>query len=134
MAISPELLEILRCPKCKSEVEIKEDKSQVTQADIAVNTFIHAELTKHYDVPIVSEEMKLPEHVDDTKDVIDIISNEGTFSALRADGSVVVWGNNAYGGDSSSVQYELSGLDDSVDIVSVYATNDAFSALRADGL
>lgn len=27
MAISPELLEILRCPKCKSKVEITEDKS-----------------------------------------------------------------------------------------------------------
>lgn len=27
MAISPELLEILRCPKCKSEVKIKDDAS-----------------------------------------------------------------------------------------------------------
>ena len=27
MAISPELLEILRCPKCKSEVKINEDAS-----------------------------------------------------------------------------------------------------------
>jgi len=27
MAISPELLEILRCPKCKSEVELKADES-----------------------------------------------------------------------------------------------------------
>lgn len=27
MAISPELLEILRCPKCKSKVELKADKS-----------------------------------------------------------------------------------------------------------
>jgi uncharacterized protein len=27
MAISPELLEILRCPKCKSEVKITDDKS-----------------------------------------------------------------------------------------------------------
>ena len=27
MAISPELLEILRCPKCKSEVELKTDGS-----------------------------------------------------------------------------------------------------------
>ncbi len=29
MAISPELLEILRCPKCKSTVEIKDDKSSL---------------------------------------------------------------------------------------------------------
>lgn len=27
MAISPELLEILRCPKCKSRVELKDDAS-----------------------------------------------------------------------------------------------------------
>lgn len=27
MAVSPELLEILRCPKCKSKVEVKEDAS-----------------------------------------------------------------------------------------------------------
>ena len=27
MALSPELLEILRCPKCKSEVELKADKT-----------------------------------------------------------------------------------------------------------
>ena len=27
MAISPELLEILRCPKCKSEVKINADES-----------------------------------------------------------------------------------------------------------
>ena len=25
MALSPQLLEILRCPKCKSEVELKDD-------------------------------------------------------------------------------------------------------------
>ncbi len=27
MAINPELLEILRCPKCKSNIELKKDKS-----------------------------------------------------------------------------------------------------------
>ncbi|MBA4184371.1 MAG: Trm112 family protein [Acidobacteria bacterium] len=27
MAISPELLEILRCPKCKSKVQLKPDES-----------------------------------------------------------------------------------------------------------
>lgn len=29
MAISPELLEILRCPKCKSKVEINNDKTEL---------------------------------------------------------------------------------------------------------
>ncbi|NNF00140.1 MAG: Trm112 family protein [Pyrinomonadaceae bacterium] len=27
MAVSPELLEILRCPKCKSEVELNSEKN-----------------------------------------------------------------------------------------------------------
>ncbi len=27
MALSPELLKILRCPKCKSEVKLKEDQT-----------------------------------------------------------------------------------------------------------
>jgi uncharacterized protein YbaR (Trm112 family) len=27
MAINPELLEILRCPKCKSNIKLKKDKS-----------------------------------------------------------------------------------------------------------
>ncbi|MEP6903954.1 MAG: Trm112 family protein [Actinomycetota bacterium] len=38
MAISPELLEILRCPKCKSKVEIKSDKSglKCTNAECAL--------------------------------------------------------------------------------------------------
>jgi uncharacterized protein YbaR (Trm112 family) len=38
MAISPELLEILRCPKCKSKVEIKPDRSALkcTNAECAL--------------------------------------------------------------------------------------------------
>lgn len=30
MPISPELLEILRCPKCKSEVKINEEETKIT--------------------------------------------------------------------------------------------------------
>jgi uncharacterized protein YbaR (Trm112 family) len=33
MAISPELLEILRCPKCKSKVQIKDDQSSLKCAN-----------------------------------------------------------------------------------------------------
>ena len=38
MAISPELLEILRCPKCKSKVELKPDESglKCTNAECAL--------------------------------------------------------------------------------------------------
>ncbi|MBX3242878.1 MAG: Trm112 family protein [Acidobacteria bacterium] len=30
MAVSPELLEILRCPKCKSEVKINDEETTLT--------------------------------------------------------------------------------------------------------
>ncbi|MEO6334864.1 MAG: Trm112 family protein [Pyrinomonadaceae bacterium] len=33
MALSPELLEILRCPKCKSLVELKPDNSSLKCVD-----------------------------------------------------------------------------------------------------
>jgi uncharacterized protein YbaR (Trm112 family) len=38
MALSPELLEILRCPKCKSEVELKPDNTALkcTNADCSL--------------------------------------------------------------------------------------------------
>jgi len=38
MAISPELLEILRCPKCKSKVKIKTDETglRCTNAECAL--------------------------------------------------------------------------------------------------
>ncbi len=38
MAISPELLEILRCPQCKSTVQIKDDQSglKCTNAECAL--------------------------------------------------------------------------------------------------
>ena len=30
MAVSPHLLEVLRCPKCRSEVRISEDQKSIT--------------------------------------------------------------------------------------------------------
>ena len=40
--------------------------------------------------------------------VIEIISNQNGFSALKDNGSVVTWGHSLYGGDSSSVSDQLS--------------------------
>ncbi len=37
MAISPELLEILRCPKCKSKVELKSDESGLKCINLECN-------------------------------------------------------------------------------------------------
>ena len=38
--------------------------------------------------------------------------NYGAFAVLKADGSVVAWGHNDYGGDSSTVATQLNGTDD----------------------
>jgi flagellin len=37
-----------------------------------------------------------------------IYSNQWAFAALKADGSVVTWGNSSYGGNSSAVAAQLS--------------------------
>jgi Ca2+-binding RTX toxin-like protein len=58
------------------------------------------------------------------------IRNHFAIAALRADGSVVTWGNSTMGGDSSAVVGELDG---SNDVVEIFSTMSAFAALRADG-
>jgi len=50
------------------------------------------------------------------------------FAALRADGSVVTWGDSSMGGDSSSVASLING-----DVTQVFSTQTAFAALREDG-
>jgi hypothetical protein len=54
----------------------------------------------------------------------------GAFAALRADGSVVTWGDAGYGGDSSAVALKLDGT---IDVTQVFSSDSAFAALRADG-
>jgi Ca2+-binding RTX toxin-like protein/alpha-tubulin suppressor-like RCC1 family protein len=54
----------------------------------------------------------------------------GAFAALRADGSVVTWGDANAGGDSSAVASALNG---DIDVTKVFSTRAAFAALRADG-
>jgi alpha-tubulin suppressor-like RCC1 family protein len=56
--------------------------------------------------------------------------NVYAFAALRADGSVVTWGDASYGGDSSLVSSTLNGT---IDITQIYSNRFAFAALRADG-
>ena len=52
---------------------------------------------------------------------------EKAFAAILADGSVHVWGDAAFGGDSSLVRRQLR------DVVTIRATATAFAALLADG-
>lgn len=56
------------------------------------------------------------------------VRNRGAFAALKTDGSVVTWGNNEYGGDSSAVAVSLrSG------VRQIFSSEYAFAALKADG-
>jgi Ca2+-binding RTX toxin-like protein len=82
--------------------------------------------------------------IDGTTDVVDISSNNGSYAALRADGSVVTWGDSWSGGDSSVHGYDSSWnqinksvaaeLDGTIDVTKVYSnSNGSYAALRADG-
>jgi hypothetical protein len=54
--------------------------------------------------------------------------NEYAFAAIKADGSVVTWGDASLGGDSSAVASQLrSGVNQ------IFSTREAFAALKADG-
>jgi alpha-tubulin suppressor-like RCC1 family protein len=68
--------------------------------------------------------------LDGTIDVTQVFSTEWAFAALRADGSVVTWGDADYGGDSSAV---ATSLDGTIDVTQVFSNYNAFAALRADG-
>ena len=51
----------------------------------------------------------------------------GAFAAILEDGSVVSWGNEDSGGDSSAVGDQLKGVQQ------IQATYDAFAAILKDG-
>eukprot|EP00929_Paragymnodinium_shiwhaense_P121954 TRINITY_DN9440_c0_g1_i4.p1 TRINITY_DN9440_c0_g1~~TRINITY_DN9440_c0_g1_i4.p1 ORF type:complete len:294 (-),score=71.85 TRINITY_DN9440_c0_g1_i4:358-1239(-) len=57
-----------------------------------------------------------------------ISSTAGAYAALKPDGSVVTWGDEERGGDSSSVKDFLAS-----GVIRVSATSGAFAALRKDG-
>jgi len=57
-------------------------------------------------------------------------ANLSAFAALKNDGSVVVWGDPAFGGYSSKIASDLNGT---IDVTQIYSNEGAFAALRADG-
>ena len=59
--------------------------------------------------------------------VKEIFSNGSAFAALKADGSVVTWGDSTPGGDSRPVSSKL------VKVVKIAATERAFAAHTSDG-
>ncbi|MFM8981948.1 MAG: choice-of-anchor D domain-containing protein, partial [Spartobacteria bacterium] len=55
-------------------------------------------------------------------------STQGAFAARKSDGSVVTWGDDGFGADSSSVAGSLSS-----NVTAVYSNQSAFAALKKDG-
>lgn len=53
--------------------------------------------------------------------------NDFAFAAIKADGTVVTWGNSDNGGDSSAVAADLT------NVQSISSSTAAFAALKADG-
>ena len=54
--------------------------------------------------------------------------NLHAYAALKGDGSVITWGNGAWGGNSSSVSEHLSS-----GVRQIFSTRFAFAALKDDG-
>ena len=55
--------------------------------------------------------------------VVEIYSNEVAFAALKSDGTVVTWGEDNSGGDSSAVASELT------NVQTIKASGSAFTAM-----
>ena len=52
-------------------------------------------------------------------------STNSAFAALKADGSVITWGDVHYGGDSSAMSNLTSG------VVDIFSTDGSFAALKS---
>jgi len=56
------------------------------------------------------------------------VFTNATFAARKVDGSVVTWGSNQHGGDSSAVQQKLQS-----GVAQLFTTDSAITALKTDG-
>lgn len=73
----------------------------------------------------------IPADIATLTDVVKIIGSGETFVALRANGSVVMWGNAAYTVPPITLPHEIAAL---TDIVEIYASaTETYAALRATG-
>jgi alpha-tubulin suppressor-like RCC1 family protein len=70
----------------------------------------------------------------DLSGVVSIYSGQRTFSAVKSDGSVVVWGRNSVGGSNSDDNDEYAGKPaDLSGVISIYSVDDNVVALKSDG-
>lgn len=59
-----------------------------------------------------------------------VVGTDSGYAAIRADGSIITWGNISYGSDSSSIASEINGT---IPVTDISSTNGAFAAQRNDG-
>ena len=64
---------------------------------------------------------------DQLTNVQQIQATHRAFAAILGGGSVVTWGTDSYGGDSSAVQDQLK------NVQQICASNNAFAAILGDG-
>ncbi|MCH1500297.1 MAG: pentapeptide repeat-containing protein, partial [Akkermansiaceae bacterium] len=106
---------------------LKEDGSVVTwgNAECGGNSSVYRATGPSWDIHSVHEEISVASKL--SSGVVQIFANHCAFAALKEDGSVVTWGNGLRGGDSSSVESELT------DIVEIYPSEICFAAVKQDG-
>ena len=75
--------------------------------------------TDHYNMINVASQVN---------NVVDIYSTEEAFAALKSDGSVVTWGRDYQGGDSSNFSSQLSS-----GVIKIVSIDRMFAALKSDG-
>ena len=62
------------------------------------------------------------------ENVVSVVASNDAFAALKSDGSVISFGRQDSGGDSSAVLSDLQS-----DVVSIFAGDHSFAALKTDG-
>uniref|UniRef100_UPI0009C8411C hypothetical protein n=1 Tax=Pseudomonas sp. FSL W5-0299 TaxID=1917484 RepID=UPI0009C8411C len=60
-------------------------------------------------------------------DIVQVAGTGEAFAALRKNGTVVAWGNQRMGGDTSAVEDQL------INVQALYSSYEAFAALTSDG-
>ncbi|MCL1122932.1 Ig-like domain-containing protein [Shewanella surugensis] len=120
------------CPSCLTEdyayTWIVNDLTVSTEAVYMP----HASDAAHYirlEVAVVGDQAQVvpSQHVVYGPTEVVIYANYGAYAALKADATVVTWGEMDTGGDSSSVASELT------DVTAIESTTYALAALREDG-
>jgi len=75
---------------------------------------------------VIVDGTMLPEE-ENLENIIKLISNERSFSAIKEDGSVIAWGHSSWGGNVETASGNL------INIIDIQALNYSYVALASDG-